>query len=272
MALIKCPKCGREISDKSVNCIGCGWKVEVIKDAAKEQTTKLQNTVEMKRDKRVPNTNILFTVALTFIMLCFMIVVWRRLDKFETEIDMMASSYQLESEMITNDIENENVEDLEDNNTKEEISDNDSQNENLIGENGQQEETPENIVSSEEDVVSADNSNLKFEYTGNKVSSSYVKIYFKITNEGDVPIYLTIQRYHLLNDVSIERAFSVLDNEILPEKSALLDISFSREKVEAAEISTIDSFVCQYNIAEDADNKNLTPNEITFNGLGININ
>ena len=32
----------------------------MIKDAPKEQTTKLQNTVEMKRDKRFPNTNILF--------------------------------------------------------------------------------------------------------------------------------------------------------------------------------------------------------------------
>lgn len=37
MALIKCPECRGEISDKAANCVGCGWKVEVIKDSKKEQ-------------------------------------------------------------------------------------------------------------------------------------------------------------------------------------------------------------------------------------------
>ena len=29
MALIKCPKCGKEISDKAKNCVKCGWKVDL---------------------------------------------------------------------------------------------------------------------------------------------------------------------------------------------------------------------------------------------------
>ena len=29
MALIKCPECGKEISDKSIACIHCGFPLEV---------------------------------------------------------------------------------------------------------------------------------------------------------------------------------------------------------------------------------------------------
>ena len=29
MALIKCPKCGKEISDKAKKCVGCGWIVNL---------------------------------------------------------------------------------------------------------------------------------------------------------------------------------------------------------------------------------------------------
>jgi len=29
MAMIKCPRCGKEISDKAKKCVGCGWKVNI---------------------------------------------------------------------------------------------------------------------------------------------------------------------------------------------------------------------------------------------------
>lgn len=32
MSLIKCPECGREISDKAVNCPGCGYPLELLKE------------------------------------------------------------------------------------------------------------------------------------------------------------------------------------------------------------------------------------------------
>ena len=31
MALIKCPECGKEISDKAKICIGCGYPIELLK-------------------------------------------------------------------------------------------------------------------------------------------------------------------------------------------------------------------------------------------------
>ena len=104
VALIKCPKCGRDISDKAPKCVGCGWKVEPIKDLKNEQTTKLQHTVITNKEKNFPSANIFLMIAL--VMICFMIVVWRRLDKFEKEIELLASNIQTESEILIDNTEN----------------------------------------------------------------------------------------------------------------------------------------------------------------------
>ena len=40
MALIKCSECGKEISDKAMECIHCGNKVNVKKDSIKKQIKK----------------------------------------------------------------------------------------------------------------------------------------------------------------------------------------------------------------------------------------
>lgn len=283
MALIKCPKCGREISDKAINCVGCGWGVERVKESKKEKITKLQHTVGMKREKSFPSANILFMTILTLVMICFMIIVWIRLDKFAAEIDIMASNNQIDSEMATNDIENESVEDieenenqgdLEDSNEKEEISDNDSQTENEVGENSQQIEIEENSenVGSLYEGVNDENYNVEFEYADSNVSDHYVDIFVKINNKSETAICITSQRYFYLNDVSIERALVKIDEEIPSGKSALFEITFEREKIEAVGISTINSLTCQYDIAEKVDSKNVTSSEITLEGLGIKIN
>ncbi len=316
MALIKCPHCGKEISDKAKKCVGCGWEVNLeilntdevftnfgetildntetkkdmialekksleksqkeLEQIKKKENPRSQQEVYAEKKTKISNVSMfLFMLITSLVMICFVVIVWKKLDKFATELDMMVSNKQIESEMLMNDMENGIEKNLADN-EKEETSDRNSQNENVTDENGQSEEIEEasgnveNDVPSEKNVANANN--LKFEYTGNNVSDAYVTIYFKIENEGEVPIHLTIQKFHFLNEVSIEQAFAKLDDEIPSGKSSLLEICFNREKIEAAEISTIDSFVCQYDIAEDVDSDNLTPNEITFNGLGIDIN
>ena len=41
MALIKCPECGKEISDKAKSCIHCGISIEDIKEIQREQADAL---------------------------------------------------------------------------------------------------------------------------------------------------------------------------------------------------------------------------------------
>lgn len=49
MALIKCPKCGKEISDKAKKCVGCGWKVDLSILNAKEDEA-VSNETDSNRD------------------------------------------------------------------------------------------------------------------------------------------------------------------------------------------------------------------------------
>ena len=34
MALIKCPECGQDVSDKAIQCIHCGYPLNIQKDSA----------------------------------------------------------------------------------------------------------------------------------------------------------------------------------------------------------------------------------------------
>lgn len=49
MALIKCPKCGREISDKAKKCVGCGWKVKLGAINLKEDPTISDNSLQKEK-------------------------------------------------------------------------------------------------------------------------------------------------------------------------------------------------------------------------------
>lgn len=40
MALIKCPKCGKSISDKAIKCPNCGFSKQEIKNAFKKYEIK----------------------------------------------------------------------------------------------------------------------------------------------------------------------------------------------------------------------------------------
>ena len=42
MALIKCPECGKEISDKAPHCIHCGYPMELIKEQEVVETTPVK--------------------------------------------------------------------------------------------------------------------------------------------------------------------------------------------------------------------------------------
>lgn len=48
MALIKCQKCGKEISDRAKKCVGCGWEVNL----------GIQNTKEDEADFNDTSSNI----------------------------------------------------------------------------------------------------------------------------------------------------------------------------------------------------------------------
>ena len=56
MALIKCPECGREISDRAAFCVGCGISKEDIQDILADQKIK-QNEINNVQELSVMETN-----------------------------------------------------------------------------------------------------------------------------------------------------------------------------------------------------------------------
>ena len=47
MALIKCPECGKDISDKSPACIHCGYPLDLMaKSSSTNQTNKTEKSVK----------------------------------------------------------------------------------------------------------------------------------------------------------------------------------------------------------------------------------
>ena len=53
MALIKCPECGKEISDKALACIHCGFPLSSIDNESKTQT--VEGGVTAKKEESVPD-------------------------------------------------------------------------------------------------------------------------------------------------------------------------------------------------------------------------
>ena len=49
MALIKCPECGKEISDKAKTCIGCGFPLEsyMYREKQKEKGAFINRTSKL---------------------------------------------------------------------------------------------------------------------------------------------------------------------------------------------------------------------------------
>ena len=111
MALIKCPQCGKEISDKATNCIGCGWKVQPTQNL---KNRKLEYIMTANKKRFFPCASILIMMVMILTMICFMIIVWRRLDKFSEEIDMVSSSMSFESGITTSKVDKEIEKDLGD--------------------------------------------------------------------------------------------------------------------------------------------------------------
>lgn len=69
MALISCPKCERQISDKAKQCPGCGWDFDLERNNIQEVKNEIiqekkSNTVDNNRavvvEEKIPNTNYMY--------------------------------------------------------------------------------------------------------------------------------------------------------------------------------------------------------------------
>lgn len=360
VALIKCPKCGKEISDKAKKCVGCGWKVNLsvldeeddfsnskldvadskidmshienerkkmlkeaeleiekmkenarqevklmnesakiaatqkqkeleleykkreeelaqqkasleksqkeLERAKKEQSSELQYTMTTEKKAVLPRVNILFVLTL----IVFMIMVWKRLDKFSTEIENIASNGQTEFEIPVNEIEN--------------ISD---ENPDAVIEGKSQEESDEKTISDtveenikKQEVKKENNTDGNVEATANEGNDSrievtydscktgrYTELVFTIKNVSNENMIVSVNSYQYINDVAVKNYGTIeYKSEIPAGKATIVNYTFDSEDVFSDEINKIE-FGCESFNGTDA----ITENCFLFDNLDINI-
>lgn len=273
MALIKCPKCGRSISDKAQNCPGCGWQVNLNKVKVNETGhTKSENgdinfaepdqakkMEEPGKKEKIVNKKMFLGIAVIMVVALWSVMLVnmtanRITKKFLKEITMADASTVIENVPTQNELEGTEGKDEQEDHFK-----SDSVNDLSVSE----------FEQNEKKEIDTENSGVSFQYTGYEIFFEKIIFYIKITNTGEKPITLSAEEYHYLNDVSIEMNLDKMNGEIPPGKSTLLELQFNISLIEAAKISTIDSLTFQYNIVGDKDSKEKTPGEVSFTELGI---
>lgn len=364
MALIKCPKCGKEISDKAKECVGCGWKVNLsvlneeddfsnskldvmdskidmshiegerkkmlkeaeleiekmkenarqevksmnesakiaatqkqkkleleykerekelaqqkasleksqkeLERAKKEQSSEPQYTMTTEKKAVLPSVNILFVLIPIVFMICFMILVWKRLDKFSMKIENMASNGQTEFEIPVNEIENisdENPDAIIEGKSQGESDEktiSDTGEENIKKQEVKKENNTDGIVEATTDE--GNDSRIEVTYDSCK-TGRYTELVFTIKNVSNENMIVSVNSYQYINDVAVKN-FGTIEykSEIPAGKATIVNYTFDRKDVSSDDINKIE-FGCKSSNGTDAE----TENYFLFDNLDINI-
>lgn len=85
MALIKCPECGKEISDNAKNCINCGYVLKEENNTAQPQTVIVAPEKGLFAKKRLNIGTIIFLVFSIFFILLNLLI--RQTENFYSDFN-----------------------------------------------------------------------------------------------------------------------------------------------------------------------------------------
>lgn len=95
MALIKCPECGKDISEAAEICVHCGFPIKQHLDQKEERTC---NEVIIKKDQHDDKRNISFIIIGVLALVLIMIFVGSYISK-QAEIEKYRVEFSSEDEM-----------------------------------------------------------------------------------------------------------------------------------------------------------------------------
>lgn len=107
MALIKCPECGKEMSDQAISCPNCGCPIEVVKkeieskrlkDAELQKIESVKNETEAKAAKTAKKD--LFTLAvIAIVVLCVIVgyVIYKQSNRPLSQEEITKASQEYEA-------------------------------------------------------------------------------------------------------------------------------------------------------------------------------
>lgn len=274
MSLIKCPECGKMISDKAKRCNGCGMERGVMwnnpsssKDFLEEkpiveiveqsQNAKTDNITEKNISKNL-NIKVLI-VGLTGIIVWSIVLIYIVNSSFDKKIEKILGSIE-SSNAITE--QGEVVDEIN--------------NDEMVGEVEEAKQVESLDVQEQTDVdnnkknqdgnIVFETSNEEIEVVFTKVEyvgEDYIQMYFLVTNHSFKPVKLKIDKFQYLNDISIDKGYSTMDDEIPSGKSAQLELCFV--SLDRSLNGNIESIELRMSITNQ-NNK-----EIVFYADGLNI-
>lgn len=101
MALIKCPECGREVSDQADICVNCGYKIAGTENLHKMAQEK-ENQMNQERNEK--NKVIMASVIAVIVIAIFIWFIWYQSTATERARQRLQDSVN-ELEQIQNEID-----------------------------------------------------------------------------------------------------------------------------------------------------------------------
>lgn len=96
MALIKCPECGMDISEKAASCIHCGYPLEKVPSISQtdEETTSVKNEKMQKKSRLLPILLLLLFVVIVCIEVSNRQEEQRRIAFYRADFSSEADMYE----------------------------------------------------------------------------------------------------------------------------------------------------------------------------------
>lgn len=245
MSLIKCSKCGKEISDKAKKCPNCGWvagvsvkenkQANILRAEDKDLCLIEKQKYKIEGDSRFKGLQFKHFYFLVFLMLFLMLisifvsaVVTSNIVKSHLKTDDSMMTYNVsdtEDEMTTH------IENTEDNSTEiDMVSDtiNNTSNDNIA-----------EVEAVDVKIESANKENIEVSCGGVNKSTVFTYLYITVKNNSDQSVNIELGTQYI-NDVNVLRYDSHYNKEIPSGKANQIEIVFDNAELDSVAFGEID--------------------------------
>nr|DAL07403.1 MAG TPA: LysW biosynthesis protein LysW [Bacteriophage sp.] len=257
MALIKCPNCGQDISDKAEKCPHCGWE-------KKREKKNKEGKFKMPSNQYIVFGGIVVAAMLICIIVCVGITnnICKRYEK--SIIDTIQNSTVKEERTLEEASLNEPIEEEK---SEENASDSLKNEEEDITEENITEENPTDTVWN--DGIPVKDSRLKVTFDGwDGLSTTSTDFLFTIINSSDEDVSIKVEKYIFLNKKSIRYYIAIDYMETIPAGKAT-EVRYCVANT-GMNFEVLDSAELCFTSIDAAGNE--IDNNAEFSGLNMELN
>ena len=270
MALIKCPNCGQDISDKAEKCPHCGWK-------KKREKKNKEGKFKMPSNQYVVFGGIVVLAMFVCIIVCVGITnsSYKKYEKLLKSVTSELDENKVGTTVIeNNDNQSMNIIEAETGSVMEEETSGEKieNSYNTLDENLEQVSNP-NFTYEGEPVGTIDDAskdylqNIVFTYVGQKNSSGWIHLFFRITNNSTNDVNINYYRSIYVNNNLVSMDFCESYSKNIPSgKSNVLDAVYKKAEFELSAGNKINSI--EMNWYDEDNDRDIN---VTFENLNVSI-